>query len=105
MPGVTEEIYMEAHSIRHCALSLVGEALLYPYLKEFCNLLHLNNISTFLVNINIPLKVTNGQFPEQMKNMKILTQLYLSVDAPTKEEMYKIGNNSYLHISNRSTNF
>jgi len=34
--------------IRHCALSLVGEPIMYPRINELVRLLHGNGISTFL---------------------------------------------------------
>ncbi|ORC88219.1 putative radical SAM domain protein [Trypanosoma theileri] len=79
MPGVTEERLDEAMNPKHCALSLVGEAILYPYVNKFIHNLHNKGISTFLVN--------NGQFPDALKELKPVTQLYLSVDGPNKEVM------------------
>lgn len=79
MPGVTEDGLSEALDPRHCALSLVGEPIAYPYVNEFLQLLHQESMSTFLVN--------NGQFPEAIANLTPVTQLYLSVDAPNKETM------------------
>jgi len=49
VPGVLEERYQEAFKIRHCALSLVGEPIMYPYINEFVDLLHKHEISSFLV--------------------------------------------------------
>nr|CCC92766.1 putative radical SAM domain protein [Trypanosoma congolense IL3000] len=79
MPGVTAESLREAMNPRHCALSLVGEPVLYPYINDFLQLLHNERISTFLVN--------NGQFPDAIRNLTPVTQLYLSVDAPNKDIM------------------
>lgn len=79
MPGVTEESLQEAMHPRHCALSLVGEPIMYPYVNEFLRLLHLESMSTFLVN--------NGQFPDAICSLSPVTQLYLSVDAPNKAVM------------------
>ncbi|KAG8344121.1 putative Radical SAM superfamily Wyosine base formation [Trypanosoma vivax] len=79
MPGVTEESLNEAKNPKHCALSLVGEPVLYPYVNEFLHHLHEKGISTFLVN--------NGQFPDAMRDLRPVTQLYLSVDGPNKEVM------------------
>ncbi|EPY29523.1 radical SAM domain protein [Strigomonas culicis] len=79
MPGVTEEGLAEALNPRHCALSLVGEPVLYPYVNEFLGLLHAKGISTFLVN--------NGQFPDAVAHLSTVTQLYLSVDAPNRKTM------------------
>ena len=39
----------EAKRIRHCALSLVGEPIIYPAINEFLARLHDNKISSFLV--------------------------------------------------------
>ena len=55
MPGVQPERLLEAQTVRHCALSLVGEPIMYPHINQLCRLLHAKNISTFLV--------TNAQFP------------------------------------------
>jgi wyosine [tRNA(Phe)-imidazoG37] synthetase (radical SAM superfamily) len=35
--------------VRHCALSLVGEPIMYPHINELVDLLHGRGISTFLV--------------------------------------------------------
>eukprot|EP00796_Vickermania_ingenoplastis_P001267 gene1267-725_t len=79
MPGVKEERLEEAFQPRHCALSLVGEPLLYPQINKFLQLLHQENISTFLV--------TNGQFPDSIPSLTGVTQLYLSIDAPNSSTM------------------
>jgi tRNA wybutosine-synthesizing protein 1 len=68
--------------IRHCALSLVGEPIMYPHINELIDLLHSKQISSFLV--------TNAQFPDEMKALQPVTQLYVSVDAATKESLKKI---------------
>jgi len=82
VPGVVEERYQEAFQIRHCALSLVGEPIMYPHINEFVDLLHQHRISSFLV--------TNAQFPEKIAQLKPVTQLYVSVDASTKESLKKV---------------
>ncbi|CAM42171.1 conserved hypothetical protein [Leishmania braziliensis MHOM/BR/75/M2904] len=79
MPGVTDEALEEALAPRHCALSLVGEPIMYPYVNEFLRLLHAKSMSSFLVN--------NGQFPDAIRKLAPVTQLYLSVDAPNKKTM------------------
>lgn len=80
VPGVKPERYQEAcQSIRHCALSLVGEPIMYPEINRYLELLHERNISTFLV--------TNAQFPERIETLTPITQLYISVDAPTKDDL------------------
>ena len=80
VPGVLPERFAEAsRSIRHCALSLVGEPIIYPRINEFLDLLHAKGVSSFMV--------TNAQFPEQMETLRPCTQLYISVDAPTETEL------------------
>ena len=44
---------------KHCALSLVGEPIMYPDINRFLRLLHQRGISSFLV--------TNAQFPEEIR--------------------------------------
>jgi len=79
VPGVTPERFNEAMKVRHCALSLVGEPIMYPYINELLHLLHERHISSFLV--------TNAQFPKELAGIKHCTQLYCSVDAATKDEL------------------
>lgn len=82
MAGVRAERYAEAMQIRHCALSLVGEPIFYPYINEFLAMLHRERISSFLV--------CNAQHPEQLEALKAATQLYISIDASNKESLRKI---------------
>jgi tRNA wybutosine-synthesizing protein 1 len=49
VPGVDPERFANAQVPQHCALSLVGEALMYPEINELIDLLHGAGISTFLV--------------------------------------------------------
>ncbi|CAD7965881.1 unnamed protein product [Amoebophrya sp. A25] len=79
VPGVTPERFEQAKKIRHCALSLVGEPIMYPKINELLHLLHKEKISTFLV--------TNAQFPDELRALGPVTQLYLSIDAPTRETL------------------
>ena len=51
LPGVLPQRLQEAERIRHCALSLVGEPIIYPHINRFLGLLHENGISSFLVYI------------------------------------------------------
>ena len=44
---------------KHCALSLVGEPIMYPEINTRIGLLHDRGISTFLV--------TNAQFPDSIR--------------------------------------
>ena len=82
VPGVLPEKLVEGMTVKHCALSLVGEPIMYPEINKFVKLLHNESISSFLV--------TNAQFPEAIRDMDPVTQLYVSVDASTKESLKKI---------------
>lgn len=82
VPGVRAERFMEAMTIQHCALSLVGEPIFYPHINEFVSLLHADRISSFLV--------CNAQHPEQLAALKVVTQLYVSIDASNRESLKKI---------------
>jgi len=80
VPGVLPERFAEASkSVKHCALSLVGEPIIYPRINEMLTGLHRKGISTFMV--------TNAQFPDEMETLVPVTQLYISIDAPTPEEL------------------
>jgi tRNA wybutosine-synthesizing protein 1 len=82
VPGVRAERFEEAMRIRHCALSLVGEPIFYPRINEFVGLLHGERISSFLV--------CNAQHPDQLRSLRRVTQLYVSIDASNKESLRKI---------------
>ncbi|WAR02429.1 TYW1-like protein [Mya arenaria] len=82
VPGVIAERFAEGLNPAHCALSLVGEPIMYPEINRFVNMLHEKHISTFLV--------TNAQFPDAITNLSPVTQLYVSVDASTKDSLKKI---------------
>uniref|UniRef100_A0A7N6B777 tRNA 4-demethylwyosine synthase (AdoMet-dependent) n=1 Tax=Anabas testudineus TaxID=64144 RepID=A0A7N6B777_ANATE len=82
VPGVKPERYEEGLEVKHCALSLVGEPIMYPEINAFIRLLHSHRISSFLV--------TNAQFPQEIRSLVPVTQLYVSVDASTKESLRKI---------------
>jgi tRNA wybutosine-synthesizing protein 1 len=82
IPGVKMDRWREAHTVRHCALSLVGEPIMYPRIDEFLGDLHARKISTYLV--------TNGQHPSNIASIRPITQLYVSVDAPTPESLIAI---------------
>ncbi|KAK2932554.1 Aldolase-type TIM barrel [Fusarium oxysporum f. sp. vasinfectum] len=82
VPGVRAERFAEAMQIKHCALSLVGEPIFYPYINEFLGMLHAERISSFLV--------CNAQHPDQLAALKVVTQLYVSIDAADKESLRKI---------------
>lgn len=82
VPGVVAERFQEAFTVKHCALSLVGEPIFYPYINEFVGMLHERHISSFLV--------CNAQHPEQLKNLSKVTQLYVSIDASSKDSLKKV---------------
>eukprot|EP00930_Biecheleria_cincta_P031513 TRINITY_DN2186_c0_g1_i2.p1 TRINITY_DN2186_c0_g1~~TRINITY_DN2186_c0_g1_i2.p1 ORF type:complete len:706 (+),score=153.25 TRINITY_DN2186_c0_g1_i2:71-2119(+) len=79
IPGVKKDRFEEAMDVRHCALSLVGEPIMYPRINELLDDLHRRRISTFLV--------TNAQFPDAIRDLRPITQLYVSVDAGTPETL------------------
>ncbi len=72
----------EAEEPVHFALSLTGDAMIYPKLNELIKQLHERKKTTFLV--------TNGMLPDKVRLIKPPTQLYISVDAPNKELFKKI---------------
>lgn len=82
IPGVQMDRWEQAHTVKHCALSLVGEPIMYPRIDEFLADLHERNISTYLV--------TNGQHPQAIDSLRPITQLYVSVDASTPETLEEI---------------
>jgi len=55
---------------------------MYPMINELLGELHNRDISTYLV--------TNGQFPEAIRDLEPCTQLYVSVDAATKDSMREV---------------
>tara|TARA_Y100000310_G_scaffold302635_1_gene340148 strand:+ start:8599 stop:9549 length:951 start_codon:yes stop_codon:yes gene_type:complete len=84
--NLDKEKFKQAQTIKHFAISLTGEPTLYPKLGELINKLHKRKISSFLV--------TNGQYPEAIEKLEktnsLPTQIYLSLDAPTKELYFDI---------------
>ncbi|KAJ9596386.1 hypothetical protein L9F63_012594, partial [Diploptera punctata] len=58
VPGVIPERLAEGMEVKHCALSLVGEPIMYPEINKLVRMLHDRNISSFLV--------TNAQFPKEI---------------------------------------
>lgn len=82
IPGIQMDRFQEAFKVRHCALSLVGEPIFYPHINELVNMLHNDEISSFLV--------CNAQHPEQLAQLAKVTQLYVSIDAPTRTDLRKI---------------
>lgn len=82
VPGIQMDRFDEAFKVKHCALSLVGEPIFYPYINEFVGMLHEQHISSFLV--------CNAQHPDQLAKLSKVTQLYVSIDAPTKTDLKKV---------------
>lgn len=82
VPGIQMDRFQEAFQVRHCALSLVGEPIFYPHINEFVGMLHERHISSFLV--------CNAQHPDNLARLAKVTQLYVSIDAPTKTDLKKV---------------
>lgn len=82
VPGIQMDRFEEAFQVRHCALSLVGEPIFYPHINEFVAMLHERHISSFLV--------CNAQHPDNLAQLAKVTQLYVSIDAPTKSDLKKV---------------
>ncbi|KAG7663009.1 YPO7 [[Candida] subhashii] len=82
VPGIQMDRFQEAFRVRHCALSLVGEPIFYPHINEFVSMLHEQHISSFLV--------CNAQHPDCLAKLNKVTQLYVSIDAPTKTDLKKV---------------
>ncbi|CAI5760515.1 unnamed protein product [Candida verbasci] len=82
VPGIQMDRFNEAFKVRHCALSLVGEPIFYPHINEFVKMLHDLHISSFLV--------CNAQHPDALAKLSKVTQLYVSIDAPTKTDLKKV---------------
>lgn len=78
---VDRKKYEESNFPKHFAISLTGEPIYYPRLQEMLDYAHSKGATTFLV--------TSGQAPKQMQAVTP-TQLYLSLDAPTKELLEKV---------------
>ena len=55
---------------------------MYPRINEMLKELHDRHISSFMV--------TNAQFPEEVKALDPVTQLYVSVDAATRDSLKAI---------------
>ncbi len=71
----------EARNPNQVAISLTGEPMIYPHMGSLLEEFHRRKFNTFLV--------TNGTFPERIKNLEELPkQLYVSLNAPD-EKLYK----------------
>ena len=74
--------FKEAQNPNQFAISLTGEPTLYPKLNELIRLLKEKGNSVFVVS--------NGLEPEKIRNIEPPTQLYISLDAPTKDLFFQI---------------
>ncbi|PIN74000.1 4-demethylwyosine synthase TYW1 [Candidatus Woesearchaeota archaeon CG10_big_fil_rev_8_21_14_0_10_45_16] len=81
-PKSNKRAYEVSKDVKHVALSLTGEPITYPRMNELIDKFHAQGISTFLV--------TNAQYDEHIKNLRPITQLYLSIDAPNKELLKEV---------------
>lgn len=74
--------FEESMNPKHFALSLAGDATLYPLLPDLINKIHKRNMTTFLV--------TNGLYPKSLKKLieQQPTQTYVTLAAPD-EQTYK----------------
>lgn len=72
-----EEMWEEARTPMHVAISLSGEPTLYPGLSDFIGECRRRRMTTFLV--------TNGTNPKALERLEYLpTQLYVTVAAPNR---------------------
>jgi len=76
---VNKEKIIESMKPRHIALSLTGDACMYPRLPELINEIHKKNMTSFLV--------TNGTFTEMVKRLvnNQPTQMYITLPAADEE--------------------
>lgn len=74
--------FAKSKTVKHVALSLTGEPIIYPRINELLERFNKEGVSTFLV--------TNAQYPEQIRDLKPVTQLYISLDAPEKDLLKKV---------------
>lgn len=82
----------EALALKHCALSLVGEPIMYPHIDQFIDLLHSYCHVNYLITRHgtSSFLVTNAQFPEEIRRVPPVTQFYISLDGSTKEGLKKL---------------
>ena len=81
-PNPSKVPYEKSKTIKHVALSLTGEPIAYPRMNELLEKFNKDGISTFLV--------TNAQYPDQIRDLKPVTQLYISLDAPNPKLLKKV---------------
>jgi Radical SAM superfamily len=80
------DVHLEAAKPKHVAISYDGEPTMYTRLPELVSEFRKRGISTFVV--------TNGTFPERIKEMHetgtLPTQLYVTMAAPDKETYLRV---------------
>jgi tRNA wybutosine-synthesizing protein 1 len=87
-PNVDRKMFEESLNPKHVAISLTGEATLYPRLSELIEEFHGIGLTTFLV--------TRGVKPEVLANLsKEPSQLYISLEAYNEESYKKFNNPVY----------
>ena len=74
----------ESQTPKHIALSLTGDACMYPRLPELIEEVHSRDMTSFLV--------TNGTFPNMVEKLikHQPTQVYITLPAPNKEMYNKV---------------
>jgi tRNA wybutosine-synthesizing protein 1 len=81
--SASRELWAEANSPAHVAISLSGEPTMYPYLPELVEEFRKQGLSTFVV--------TNGTNPDIIEQISP-SQLYMSLDAPDPKTYVKVCN-------------
>ncbi len=79
-----KKLVAEAAKVKHVALSLTGEPIMYPRLNELIDVFHKEKVSTFLV--------TNAQYPKEIAALQPITQFYISLDAPSQALLKQVDN-------------
>lgn len=83
---INKKKFEEAQEPQHFAISLAGEPTIYPFIGDLIEELRKQKKTTFLV--------TNGLMPKRIEEMndegQLPTQLYISLNAPTKNLYNKI---------------
>lgn len=80
--NANQAAYEKSKEIKHVALSLTGEPITYPKINQLLDRFNREGVSTFLV--------TNAQYPEQIKDLNPVTQLYVSLDAPEAQLLKEV---------------
>jgi len=94
-PQVSRKMYEEARKPKHVAISLTGEATLYPLLDDLIEEFHKRGMTTFLV--------TRGVRPEVLANLRCEpTQLYISIEAFDESSYIKFNNPIAKHLWKRT---